>query len=70
MTEAWMNELLSSLRDAARDNAMHRLAEHLDDALLLVASEYHGAEAMSQELIGHDAEAAATLRGDPQSSLH
>jgi hypothetical protein len=70
MSEAWMNELLSSLRDVARENAMHRLAEHLDDALLLVASEYHGAEAMSREPIGHDAEAAAPLRSDPRAILH
>lgn len=70
MSEAWMNELLSSLRDVARDKAMHRLAEHLDDALLLVASEHHEAHAVSRGLIGHDAEAAAVVRGDPRPSLH
>lgn len=41
MTEAWILEMLSSLRDIARDNAMYRLAEHLDDVMLLVASEFH-----------------------------
>lgn len=41
MSEAWFLELLGSVRDVARDHAMNRLAEHLDDAMLVAASEYH-----------------------------
>jgi hypothetical protein len=43
MTEAWFLELLGSVRDVARSHAMIRLAEHLDDAMLVAASEYHEA---------------------------
>ena len=43
MSEAWFLELLGSVRDVARSHAMIRLAEHLDDAMLVAASEYHEA---------------------------
>lgn len=47
MSEVWVLEQLKSVRDIARSNAMYRLAEHLDDAMLLAASEFHDAnEAM------------------------
>lgn len=47
MSEVWVLEQLKSVRDIARANAMYRLAEHLDDAMLLAASEFHDAnEAM------------------------
>jgi len=41
MSEVWVLEQLRSVRDIARSNAMYRLAEHLDDAMLLAASEFH-----------------------------
>lgn len=41
MNEAGIVELLGTMRDAARARAMFRLAEHLDDAILLAASEFH-----------------------------
>ncbi|MFN3612988.1 MAG: hypothetical protein ACK4WC_00290 [Rubrimonas sp.] len=41
MSEAWMMELLTVLRDGARRSGMYRLAEHLDDAALLAVSEFH-----------------------------
>jgi len=41
MSEVWVLEQLKSVRDIARSNAMYRLAEHLDDAMLLAASEFH-----------------------------
>lgn len=44
MSEAWMQELLGSMRDMARAQSMYRLAEHLDDAILLAASEFHEAQ--------------------------
>lgn len=47
MNEVWVLEQLKSVRDIARAGAMYRLAEHLDDAMLLAASEFHDAsEAM------------------------
>ena len=54
MSEAWMLELISAVRDVARANAMHRLAEHLDDAMLVAASEYHVADVMPENRAGHD----------------
>jgi hypothetical protein len=41
MSEAWVLEVLGSVRDMARSQAMLRLAEHIDDAMLIAASEYH-----------------------------
>jgi hypothetical protein len=46
MNEAWLIELLSVIRDAARRSDMPRLAEHLDDAALIAASEMHEREAL------------------------
>ena len=55
VSEKWMTELLASARDIARSHEMHRLAEHLDDAILLAASEFHTAAA------GGNAEGAIVL---------
>jgi hypothetical protein len=44
MSEAWVIELLDVLRDAARRSNLGRLAETLDDAALIAASECHAAE--------------------------
>jgi hypothetical protein len=41
MNEAWIMSVLGSARDEARAHAHYRLAEHLDDAMLIAASEYH-----------------------------
>lgn len=50
MNEAGIVELLGTIRDAARAKAMYRLAEHLDDAILLAASEFHDShETLSRE---------------------
>lgn len=49
MSEAWFLELLGSVRDVARDHAMSRLAEHLDDAMLVAASEFHEARMIVED---------------------
>ena len=54
MSEAWMLELISAVRDVARANAMHRLAEHLDDAMLVAASEFHAADFLPETRAEHD----------------
>ena len=41
MSEMWIMELLTSVRDIARQSGYHRLAEHLDDGVLVAASEFH-----------------------------
>ena len=41
MNEVGMMKLLGTIRDDARAKAMFRLAEHIDDAMLLAASEFH-----------------------------
>lgn len=43
MSEGWVLEMLGNARAAARAQGLMRLAEHLDDAMLLAASEYHEA---------------------------
>jgi hypothetical protein len=53
MSEAWLIELLDVIRDAARRSDMARLAEHLDDAALIAASEIHERRAvLSGDRIG------------------
>lgn len=54
MSEAWFLELLGSVRDVARSHAMIRLAEHLDDAMLVAASEYHEAILVLENQTAHD----------------
>lgn len=68
MTEAWMHELLITARDQARAQGLPRLAEHLDDALLLAASEYSAATRGSER--DDDAEAGPAVRGDARRGLH
>ena len=41
MSEMWIMELLTSVRDIARQSGYARLAEHLDDGVLIAASEFH-----------------------------
>jgi hypothetical protein len=53
MSEAWFLELLGSVRDVARDHAMNRLAEHLDDAMLVAASEFHEAKLVLENQTCH-----------------
>jgi|AACY02.2.fsa_nt_gi hypothetical protein len=43
MSEAWVLEVLADARDKARAGGLLKLAEHLDDAMLLAASEHHEA---------------------------
>jgi hypothetical protein len=56
MSEAWFLELLGSVRDVARSHAMIRLAEHLDDAMLVAASEFHESMLVLENQAGHDRE--------------
>jgi hypothetical protein len=41
MKEEWIIEMIGQIKDVARSHAMGRLAEHLDDAILIAASEFH-----------------------------
>ncbi len=70
MTETWILELLGSVRDIARNNAMYRLAEHLDDAMLLAASEFHDAVGAAESGSYHDSQGATAVRIDPRIGLH
>lgn len=69
MSEAWMIELLSAVRDVARANSMGRLAEHLDDAMLLAASEYHEASRIGQAGL-HVVEGSEAVRGPASTGFH
>lgn len=70
MREAWILELLGSARDAARARAMPRLAEHLDDAILVAASEFHEAGLMAEACAGDDVEGASAAGGVARSRIH
>jgi hypothetical protein len=70
MTEDSILEMLGTARDAARSGGMLRLAEHLDDAMLMAASEYH--EALAAKRIGgaHDAKDRGIAGGAAATRIH
>ena len=70
MSEAWILEVLGTVRDVARSQAMIRLAEHLDDALLVAASEYH--EAIFAAGVGnaHVFESTNAVRSAARPGVH
>jgi len=70
MSEVWVLEQLRSVRDIARSNAMYRLAEHLDDAMLLAASEFHDANGAMESGAYHDVKGATAVRVDARIGLH
>ena len=71
MTEVWVLEQLKSVRDLARAGAMYRLAEHLDDAMLLAASEYHEAQfAADFGRVSDDGKGSGTGRAFGGRELH
>lgn len=55
MSENMVLELIGLARDAARARNLYRLAEHLDDAILVAASDFHAAphEAEAERSGGH-----------------
>ena len=70
MSEAWFLELLGSVRDVARDHAMSRLAEHLDDAMLVAASEFHEAKLVLENQTGHVGEDRAVAGDVSRCGVH
>ena len=70
MSEAWFLELLGSVRDVARSHAMIRLAEHLDDAMLVAASEYHEAMLVLENQTDHVQPGGDTSRGVAGTGFH
>lgn len=69
MSNLWIMELLVSARDIAKKRDMLRLAEHMDDALLVAASELHDAQVTGGEA-RHDRGDTAAYRGGPGHGLH
>jgi hypothetical protein len=70
MTEDRMLQVLGSARDVARAQGFLRLAEHLDDAMLMAASEYHAALEAERAGEGDDAEDASVAGGAVQPWVH
>lgn len=70
MSEAWFLELLGSVRDVARSHAMIRLAEHLDDAMLVAASEFHEAMLVLENQAGHDGQDRKVVGDIPSRGFH
>ena len=70
MSEAWFLELLGSVRDVAKEHAMSRLAEHLDDAMLVAASEFHEARLVMENQAEHVGPGGETHRGVAGAGVH
>lgn len=70
MSEAWIMELLGSLRDVARKESMPRLAEQLDDAILIAASELHEAALVARGDALHGDHGRETVRDTAARGLH
>ena len=70
MSEGWVLEMLGDARQAARAQGLNRLAEHLDDAMLLAASEYHEAHWRTEATEGDVLESADAVRGAASRGLH
>jgi hypothetical protein len=72
MSEAWICEMLASIRDIARDSGMARLAEHMDDAMLVAASEFHESLTVGMNGIGygHERSSAEDLREATRPAVH
>lgn len=72
MSEQWLMELLQAVRDVAGKSGYARLAEHLDDAILVAASEVHdrlgGTDTGLGELDGRFG--AEDLRGAARPAIH
>jgi hypothetical protein len=69
MSEAWVLELLTGVRDVARVNGLFRLAEQIDDAMLIAASEFHDA-ALEVESATDDREGAGSAGYAARAGLH
>ncbi len=54
MNNEWMIDVLTDLKKFAREQAMLDLAEHLDDAILVAASELHTRERGQNVLDGNE----------------
>jgi hypothetical protein len=72
MSEAWIMELLQAVREVAGKSGLHRLAEHLDDAVLIAASEFHERiAAQPTEMIGANGRLGAEdFRGAAGPAIH
>jgi hypothetical protein len=68
--EAWLLETIASIREAARAANMPRLAEHLDDAILIAASEAHHGACVVEGEGRYGGPAAEAFRGDARHGVH
>lgn len=62
MTNEWIMDVLSDLRNFAEKQSMMDLAEHLDDAILVAASEIHDQEER-QSVVKVDDAKVGTISG-------
>lgn len=67
MSESMVLALIGLARDAARARRLYRLAEHLDDAILVAASDYHAERDM--EVMRSDGHVDCTAGGNGPGSL-
>lgn len=70
MTEAWVLEVLSGVRDVARLGGHVRLAEQIDDAMLIAASDFHEAAFEMERWAGDDRQGAEAFRDTASAGLH
>lgn len=69
MKEDWIIEMIGQIKDVARSHAMGRLAEHLDDAILIAASEFHDRREREIEVV-NGCRDTTPVRGPAAPGLH
>lgn len=70
MGEAWVMDVLGAARNEARSRGLYRLAEHLDDAILVAASEFHDARLSEGTPSGDGFETGDPVRNAVRPGLH
>jgi hypothetical protein len=71
MTDQWIIEMIGSVKDVARSHGMRRLAEQLDDAMLIAASEFHEGRADEADIeVAHDCRDSTPVRGPSATGVH
>ena len=62
MSQEWIVDVLADLKTFARQNEMGRLAEHLDETMMVAAAELARRAEGVVPLMEHDAQRTGTLR--------
>lgn len=70
MSEAMILEMLRDARDIAKTQGMLRLSEHLDDAMLIAASDAHARDVVIRNTRPHETLDPTVVRITPLGGVH